>query len=524
MIGFDDVTPFRAEADQAVGSAITIPTRFARTVFRNSAFGLVGQMVMKILSFGFSVLIVRHLGVQAYGQYAAVLAFGAVFVFLGDLGLSPYTVREVARLRDTAGGLSQIECLYSNVLVLRLVLSLLTAILLISAAWLTGRPLVMLGAIALGAIGLIIYGPEGASEAVLSGFERLDLSATAKVLQQLVFVVIGALLLWLRVGYYGLILANLLGVIVLTYVCWSRVRGLGVRIDRLNPRSWPTLLRASVPFGIIGFALGLSYKFDSVLLNVFRGDAETGYYNAAYNLIFSAVVISNVVNAALYPSLSRHSTSAADSLQGIYQRCLRYLLLLSLPIAVGGWALAGRIVPFLFTGAYINSVLALQILIWVVPFMFASEFFGYIVLIQGKEREVARAVLVSSGFNILMNFLLVPRFGILGASVMTVITEIILVGQYVWLLRVLLRQINLLKLLGKPLLALLMMGSWLVMAPADISLPTRVAGAAVAYMAGLVVLKAIGREELAFVLSVVSRQRTVSENVVVSTPPTSETL
>jgi hypothetical protein len=145
---------------------------------------------------------------------------------------------------------------------------------------------------------------------MLVGFERLDVSARAKVLNQLVFVLAGAAALWLGLNYFGLVIANLLGVALMTYVCWRGVRALGVRPLRAAAASWPALLRASLPFGVIGLALGLSYKFDTVLLNIFRSDAETGYYNAAYNLVFSSVLFSNAFNTALYPSLARQATSA----------------------------------------------------------------------------------------------------------------------------------------------------------------------------------------------------------------------
>ncbi|MES4792646.1 MAG: flippase, partial [Chloroflexota bacterium] len=108
---------------------------------------------------------------------------------------------------------------------------------------------------------------------------------------------------WLSLGYYGLIFANLLGILLMAFLCWRGVHRLGVRAQRPRTTVWPRLLRASIPFGIIGFTLGLSYKLDSVLLNIFRGDTETGYYNAVYNLVFSAAILSNALNTALYPSL-----------------------------------------------------------------------------------------------------------------------------------------------------------------------------------------------------------------------------
>lgn len=472
--------------------------QFSRIVARNSAFGFAAQLLIKILSFGFTVLIVRNLGAEAYGQYAGVLAFGALFVFLGDLGLSPYLVREVAHLRDKEDGPERIQELYGNVLALRLVLSFIAAILLIGTAWLSGRPLVMVGAIALGTIGLIMYGVQGTSDGMLAGYERLDLSARAKVLNQIAFVSLGAIALFANTGYYGLIVANLLAVALLTYICWHNARSLGLRPRRAMFNMWPKLLKASWPFGVIAFTLGLSYKFDSVLLSVFRGDAETGYYNAAYNLIFSAVMISNVLNTALYPSLARQSVSAAHSLPQIYERAFRYLMVLALPIAFGTWALADLLVPFLFKETYSPAAGALKILIWVVPFMYASEFLGYVVIIAGKESRVVRSVLISTGFNVAFNTVMVPVLGLTGAAIMTVVTEAVLVGQYAWILRKMLYPLNWNQILVRPLLAALLLGALLV-GLHSLPLIVNIIVGGLAYGGLLWILGVIGRDEIRFI-------------------------
>ena len=83
--------------------------KLALTVFRNSAIGLAAQLIIKVLSFAFSILIIRNLGASAFGQYSAVLAFGITFSILSDLGLSPYAVREIARLRDQPDGIRKGE-------------------------------------------------------------------------------------------------------------------------------------------------------------------------------------------------------------------------------------------------------------------------------------------------------------------------------------------------------------------------------------------------------------------------------
>lgn len=479
--------------------------KFSQIVLRNSAFGMAAQIAIKVLSFGFSILIVRNLGAQAFGQYMGVQAFGAMFVFLADLGLSPYLVREVARWRDAPNGKGHANQLYGNVLRLRFLLSLLTAVLLIATAWLTRRPPVMIGAIALGALGLVMYSLQGTSEAMLSGFERLDIASGAKVLNQLAFVVVGAIALAAGMGYYGLIAANLVGVAIMSYACWNGANKLDLHPSPHVVQSWMPLLRASLPFGIIGFTLGLSYKFDSVLLNIFRSDAETGYYNAAYNLVFSAALFSNVFNTSLYPSLARQASSSPNALPRIYERALRYLVIVSLPIAVGSWALADQLVPFLYKASYLPAVPAMQMIMWVVPLMYASEFLGYIVVIAGKESRVARAVMISTSINVAANLLLVPRFGFLAAAAMTVATEAVLVGQYAWMSRAVLKQFNWGPVLVRPALAAAIMGA-IVIAARPLPVLANVVIGIAGYTVALVALGVVGKDEIRFVQEL--RQKT----------------
>jgi O-antigen/teichoic acid export membrane protein len=470
----------------------------AQKIARNSAATISAQLVIKLISFAFTVLIVRHLGASAFGQYAAVAAFGTMFLFIGDLGLSPYLVREVARLRDLPGSEQRARELFGAVLWLRVALSLAAVALMLLVAWLSGRPLVMLGALAINAVSMVLYGVQGTSEAVLAGYERLDITAGARVVYQIVFVTLGGAALAVGTGYYGLLGATLAAVVVLTTICVRAAVSLSGRPGGPARASWPALLRASLPFGVVAFTLGLSYKFDSVLLNIFHGDAVTGYYNAAYGLVFSTVFLSNAINTALYPSLTRQTAADPGAAPAVYGKVIGYLLMIGLPIAVGGSFLADRIVPFLYGDGYGPAIPALRLVIWVVPLMFLSEFLGYAVIIEGRERYVARSVLISTVVNVALNLALVPRFGLMAAAVMTVLTECVLVVQYLWLLRQNTAQVPWEQALFRPAAAALMMGV-LVLMLGHLPLPLVVAAGAAVYGGLLVGLGVVGSDEWRFV-------------------------
>ena len=432
---------------------------FARTVIRNSAAGFLAQFAMRALSFAFNVFVIRRLGAGEFGQYMAIGAFGDLFLFVADLGLAPYAVREFARYRDLPDGLERARRLFGSLLWLRIGLGVLAGVSTVVAGILTQRPTEVILALTINGLFLWIYGIQATSEVTLSGFERIDLAAGAKVLNQLIFVVAGGAALFLGAGYFGLIGANLLGGIAMALVVWRGVRRLGMRPTRPDWHAWPQLIRSALPFGIVTFALGLSYRFDTVLLSILQGDEATGHYRAAYNLIFTLVIFSNVINTALYPSLTRQAATNPERLAGITTRILRYLLALALPMAAGGFLLARPLVDTLYSAEqYGDSVRALEVLIWTLPFMYASELLGYVVLITNREKLVARAVVVSTTLNVVLNLLLVPRYGLIAASLMTVMTEAVLVAQHLWNLRPLTQAIDWVQAFVRPLLATVVMG------------------------------------------------------------------
>ena len=154
----------------------------SQIIFRNSSLGFGAQATIKVLSFIFSIVVVRNLGADAFGQYTAVLAFTAIFSIFSDLGMSAFTVRQVARLREQPEHTAKVNELYGNVLGLRLLLAVFTIGLVILFAVVTRRPPERIVSIGLYSLTLILFSAWGASDSILAGYERLDLSSLGKVI------------------------------------------------------------------------------------------------------------------------------------------------------------------------------------------------------------------------------------------------------------------------------------------------------------------------------------------------------
>ncbi|MDW8068907.1 MAG: flippase [Anaerolineae bacterium] len=473
--------------------------RLSLTVVRNSLFSLLGQITVKALSVIFAIFVVRQLGDTGYGLYMTALAYVGVFAILSDLGLAPYMVREVAKNPDRT------PIFFANVVLLRLVLSAGTLLVIVGSVLVLKRsPELTLGT-AIAACTLFIYAFAGPMESLFIARERLDLLSLMNVLQQMGFVVLGTAALVGGLGFMGLLGASLGSLALMTVTGWRLLQRTGGTPWHPNPRLWLTLLKAALPFGVIGFSLGLSYKIDTVLLQYFYGDAVTGWYNAAYNLIFLLMMVSHAVNLALYPILCRQYAVDPRRMPTLYTQALKYLFVVAFPIAVGTTALARPLIHLLYTDQFAPSVLPLQILIWVLPLMFLTELLGYVTIVHNQEKEVARALLVSTAVNITLNLVLIPRWGLLAASVVTVLTEMILAGQYLWLLRHELVAVNFRAVFLKPGLSAVLMGV-VVFLVREMNFFLVVTLGAAIYLGLLTLTGSVGRQEVVLLGDLVRRR------------------
>lgn len=464
-------------------------TRAGRSVARNSALGMAAQVAIRMLSVLFGIAVIRRFGSDTFGRYTAALAFVSLFSVLSDLGLGAWGVRAVAQNRDRTNALvAQVACM-------RLALSAATALLIVgSAAFLYPPRQVLAIAVATGT--LFLFSVNGALDMAWLGRERLDVSSSVSVINQLAFVTIGTFVLVMHGGVIALLLASLGALALATAVSWQLARRwLALGVARPVVREWWPLVRGCAPIGAVQISLLISYKVDAVLLSIFRDSAAVGIYAVAYNLIFSLMLFSHSVNLALFPALARVADDRR-ALAQLVERAMKYLLVVAVPIAFGGALLAPPLIRALYTDAYARSAVVLQIVIWVLPLMFLTEFLGYFATAIHRERKMGRAALVMAGANIALNLVCIPRFGIWAAAIITVVTEVIFLAQYLWFLRDRGAPGALGALAWRPVLASIAMCAAVAVAGRS-SLPLAIAAGAAVYGGALVLLSGVTPADIA---------------------------
>jgi O-antigen/teichoic acid export membrane protein len=198
--------------------------------------------------------------------------------------------------------------------------------------------------------------------------------------------------------------------------------GLGFVLDLAWVRQ---ALRPAVTMGI-SQAMGLlNYNFDSVLLGFLRGATVVGWYNAAYKPVIIALALPMTYFIGLYPALARSYGSDRDEFRGLVRRSVELSAVFVVPLVVGGMLLAEPIIHLLYGPEYASSAGPFRILVWSAALVILRSTYAEALRATGYQKLDLRCAITSASFNVALNVLLTPRYGMLGAASATVTADVI---------------------------------------------------------------------------------------------------
>lgn len=462
----------------------------AARILRNSGALLAGQVVDRLLKIVVIALLARYLEARAFGLYAFVLTYVEFFNLLTDLGLHTILVREMARTPERA------EEYLGGALSLKLLASLGASALALLLILAMGYPTSTLELVGWASLGLFLSFRLSSFRQIYDVTFQVRLEMRTPVLFGMLSELLSALFvigaIFLGMGLASIVLfqnvAYLPGALSVAWLAGRRVRH---RL-RWNPALWRGLLRESLPIALANLFTLAYVKVDILMLSLMRGDADVGFYAAAYKLTGSLTIFPMALLGSLFPVMAQYARSSPEALAPLFQRSLKAILLVSLPLSVGGMVLAEDIIGLIYGGGYQPSVLALQTLIWAVSFSFLSYLLTSALNAMDRQRLYLGLTAAMTLLNIGLNALLIPRYGFIGASVATVVTEAALAGGCLWILSGYLRGIDLRPLFKFALGAAAMgIGIWF----APLPFASKILGGAALYLAWVLLLGGVSREE-----------------------------
>ena len=400
----------------------TSPAPAARRVLRNTAFRLGGEVVAKLASIAFFVVIARELGRTGFGDFMFALSFTTLLLMASGFGSVQLLAREVARAPATT------DAWLSNVTALRA----LTALPLVGVATLvaagTGHDGSVVATVALVGAGVALENIGHGLQGTLQAHERMDLIAAGIVTQRIITATAGIAALALG-GDLVVVAAvfgagSLVGLVVMSVALARAVHRPHVAVDRR--RLWP-ILRASAPIGLNLLLLSVLLQGGATLLAFLApGDssAEVGLYAAAMRLIEASLFLPSAFTAAMLPLLARGD--GLGGLAGSTARGVKALTVIVLPVATGLVVFAEPIITTLYGDDFSGGVTPLRLLGASVMLFGLNAYASTVLVAADRPSSVTRPLLLVAVGNVALNVALIPWLEATGAAVAGLVSSLLL--------------------------------------------------------------------------------------------------
>ncbi|NTV23379.1 MAG: flippase [Nanoarchaeota archaeon] len=475
-------------------------------IIKNAGIVFLGDNALKILSMLLVFLIARSLGDSEYGKFSFIISFTGLFFMLLDLGTRILVIREVAEKKHEA------PKIISNVICLKLLLSLVTYTIIGTTAFLLGYAKETLIGILIAALGIVFDSFAATLESLYQAFERMEYSSILKVGR--VILRFGITLPFLSMGFMPVLIAyvavQFLNLVVSLYFA-SRLIKPTFSADR---KYMIDLVKRSFPFLLSGLFVSLYFRIDITLMSKLAPealsgfyshatrDAIIGWYSASYNILDGMISVAVAVSAALLPAAVNMAKSAPEKLEELYKTSVRYLSYISIPAATGIFLLADKIIFLVYQDKYAGSALALQILIWTIVPLYINYILGAMNIVLHQEKLGLIVLFLNCLVNIGLNLYLIPRYSLYGAAVATVLTEVFYFAGYYIILRRTFKNIDFLFLV-KPVFSAAVMAFVILYVSLPLFFSIAIGG--VTYITLMVLLRAISIEEIKKTLGALKR-------------------
>lgn len=388
--------------------------------FKNTSWLFAEQMLRMLSGVLVGIWVARYLGPEQFGIFSYALAFVAIFSTIAKLGLDSIVVRNLVNepsKRDV----------YLGTAFWLKIFGAIVSIALISAAILfTNNE---------DATNLYIF--IIASGILFQSFEVVDFYFQSKVLSKFVAIckVTQLLLSSLLKVYLILTEADLIYFVLVSFIdqlllAVTLYFSYKYQNDSGFYRhfSWSTakkLIKTSWPLIFSGLVIVIYMRIDQIMIQNILGYKEVGIYTAAVKLSEAFYFIPVIVASSLFPAII-NAKGISDSLynfrlQRLFTLMVWFAILIALPVSLNSQYL----MTLLYGNEYREAASVLVISIWASVFVFLGVSSGNWFVIENLERYALYRTFCGMVVNVLLNLILIPKYGIVGAALATLIAQIV---------------------------------------------------------------------------------------------------
>jgi O-antigen/teichoic acid export membrane protein len=390
---------------------------FSWMMFENIVKVLVGLFV--------TIYVIRYLGAKDFGLLSYTLSIVGVLYPFSTLGIDAILFRNIIKDKESERDLIHTARL------LRFIASIVIVILATASIYLYSENIdfIIIGTILL--FGLIVDSFE-VYKAYFSAIVKTKYIAISSInsiviasLLKIVFVLLKLNVIWFAMVF---VIQKIINISILKYF-YGKERGISK--SKYDNKIAKNMLLDSWPLIFTSFSGLLYMSTDQILIEYFLDFEQVGLYATAVKLIIFIYVIPSVISNIIYPKIIEMHKKLSKS-QFIKKLNLIYFLnlLIALSILIFFMLFGEWIILTLFGEGFKSSVEVLFIYSFGLVFVFFSANNNKLLMMDNLQKLMLGRNVFGLILNIILNIILIPKYGINGAAFATVLTEIFILFSY----------------------------------------------------------------------------------------------
>ena len=385
--------------------------------FRNTSWLFMARFCTLAISFFVNIIVVRYLGPHNNGLLSYSVSYVGLFSFIATLGLDQILYR------DLVANPEKKDELIGTAFTLKLLGSIVAMLLVISTSFFFepnsfNRLLIIINSLG------FLFTPFGVLGSIFQARVISKYYFISYVLVTAILATMKLLVVHFNKGviFFSLILLseNLLYIPFSLYFYTKKIGS--VFTLRFVSKTGKYMLKAALPLILSSVFVYIYTRIDQVMIRKFMNANSVGIYAVAANLSEVWYFIPALIISSLFPAI----INAKKLGEGGYYRRLTHLyslmFYLSFIVAIPVSIFSKFIIYLIYGSQFIQASTVLRVYVWAGVAVFVNMALGNYFLAEKETNVIFYSTLGGMISNILLNIVLIPRIGILGAALATLIS------------------------------------------------------------------------------------------------------
>jgi stage V sporulation protein B len=406
---------------------------FTSTILRKTLVVFIISILSGLLGYIIRLVLARNLTLSDFGLFYSVMT---IFVFLSyfiDMGIGFSLSRKIVEF-NIKKKYSKINNLISSVFYVQILITVfITGILLLFLNFLSqnyfhtyANDMLIIGLFWMLFMPLIsVY------NSVFVGFKKPEYYALFEFLKSLFILLF--IFVFLYLGYFRLSasLAHFFSMLLLCILFFFIVKNIFPKLSflkfKFDKNSCVDVFKFGLKIGLSNFIWVIIVQLDIFVITYFMTVTDVGIYQIAITISYLLLYIVTSLTSVIYPFFNElYFKDKKEDLANLLRALYKYIAIFQIPFIVFFIIYSKELILLLFTSKYSGASSSLQVLVIFTIFCSITMVNNNLLMSMGKTSKVIKLLIFISLLNLLLNVLLVPSLGLIGAAYSTLFSFILL--------------------------------------------------------------------------------------------------